>query len=301
MQTEHLKCLAALAAHRNLERAAEALGVGLAVVREAVASAEIVHGGDLVEARDAAGDVRFTPRGEAVLASARRTLSDLEALQQALEAARRRAAVAPLAGRRSISPKRLGLPGPDADALALMVEAALRGPDHGRLNPWRLIEFGRDSREQLASLFAAEKLRRDPLTPPADLARARAHALRPPVLLGFVVSPAGRSPVPAREQWLAAGAALGHLLAAAHQLGFGAIVLSGERCFDPVLLRQLGVQPHEALAGFVSIGTVLSQPGAARVASPAEVMGAWRGPTLPGDGQEEGAGAHSPSGTDPLP
>jgi len=43
-----------------------------------------------------------------------------------------------------------------------------------------------------------------------------------------------------REQWLAAGAAPGNLLNAAHQLGFGAIVLSSERCFDPALHSALG-------------------------------------------------------------
>jgi nitroreductase len=38
--------------------------------------------------------------------------------------------------------------------------------------------------------------------------------------------------------------ALGNLLNAAHQLGFGAIMLSGERCFDALLCAELGLDPQ---------------------------------------------------------
>jgi nitroreductase len=185
-------------------------------------------------------------------------------------------ALAPLLGRRSVSPKRLVAPGPDAAALELMLRAALTAPDHGGLHPWRVIEFPADSRKALADAFEREKLRRDPLAGAADRLRARDHALGPPVLLGFVVSPQAAGLVPAREQWLSAGAALGNLLNAAHQLGFGAMVLSGERCFDAVLARDLGVHAPEALVGFVSLGTIgRPRPGVPRL-SPQAVWSCWQ-------------------------
>jgi nitroreductase len=96
-----------------------------------------------------------------------------------------------------------------------------------------------------------------------------------------VVSPRARSKVPTREQWLAAGAALGNLLNAAHQLGFGAIVLSGERCFDPLLAAQLGVRPDEFLAGFISLGSVVEAPPPRRHPLPAQVWSSWM--PAPGD------------------
>ena len=162
--------------------------------------------------------------------------------------------------RRSVAPRRLGAPAPNPEQIDLMVQAALSAPDHGRLRPWRVIEFGVDSREALASLFEQEKSRRDPLASVADLRKAREHATQPPCLLGFVVSPRQRKRVPEREQVLAAGAALGNLLNAAHALGFGAIVLSGDRCFDALLKNELRLQEEEFLAGFVSIGSVLQTP-----------------------------------------
>lgn len=191
--------------------------------------------------------------------------------------ATREQAVRALLSRRSVSPKRLVAPGPDLQTLDLLLQAALTAPDHGGLRPWRVIEFRAEQRSELAALFEQEKLRRDPLATPLDVLRARDHALMPPVLLAFVVAPRARTKTPLREQWLSAGAALGNLLNAAHQLGYGAIVLSGERCFDAQLTGALGVKDDEQLAGFVSIGTVAKAPPEAHRPLAQTVWSCWPG------------------------
>jgi nitroreductase len=183
--------------------------------------------------------------------------------------------LATLLERRSVSPKRLRPPGPGLDEIDRMLQAALRAPDHGGLRPWRVIEFRAEQRDALADCFEREKLRRDPLASALDRRRAREHALRPPALLAFVVALHARSKVPLREQWLACGAALGNLLNAAHGLGYGAIVLSGERCFDATLCRELGLRGDEQLAGFVSIGRVAEAPPPARGTVSAQVWSCW--------------------------
>ena len=156
-----------------------------------------------------------------------------------------------------------------------MVNAALRGPDHGGLRPWRLIEFPESHRDALARLFEDEKRRRDPLATAEDLARAREHATHAPTVLAFVVRPERNVLVPTHEQWLSAGAALGSLLLAAHSLGFGAIMLSGERCQDKALCDALNVQAHEALAGFISIGAIAKSPPPAADVARARVFSVW--------------------------
>jgi nitroreductase len=197
------------------------------------------------------------------------------------------AALALLTSRRSVSPKRLVAPGPSAGELDRMLQAALRAPDHGKLTPWRAIAFDTGQREALADLFEAEKRRRDPLAPAADLLRAREHATRPPLLLAFVVQLHRTSAVPRREQWLAAGAALGNLLNGAHALGYGAIVLSGERCYDPALTRALGIGAGEVLAGFISIGSIAKSPPAAEPTPTASVLTTWRPRKHEGPGNAE--------------
>lgn len=178
--------------------------------------------------------------------------------------------------RRSVSPRRLCGPGPTADELALMVAAGLRAPDHGGLLPWRVIEFPVDTRDALATLFEDEKRRRDPVATADDLVRAREHATHAPVVLAFVARPQRNVRVPMHEQWLSAGAALGQLMLAAHALGYGAIVLSGERCQDEYLRQALGLEPHETLAGFVSLGAIAKAPPAAGRRSCNEVMSVWQ-------------------------
>ena len=175
-----------------------------------------------------------------------------------------------------MSPKRLGPPGPSEHELGLIVQAGLRAPDHGGLVPWRVIHFAPASRAALAELFVAEKLRRDPLASAHDLERTRSHATEAPALLAFVVCIRTGVTVPAHEQWLAAGAALGAMLDAIHALGFGGIVLSGDRCGDPVLARKLGVLEAERLAGFISAGRVVKAPPEAPIKDPARVWSSWQ-------------------------
>jgi nitroreductase len=199
-------------------------------------------------------------------------------------------ALAALLGRRSVSPRRLTLPGPSPADVDLMLQAALRAPNHGARRPWRVIEFPLDQRAALADLFEQEKLRRDVLASAEDRARAREHALRPPALLGFIAAPRRNARIPSREQWLGAGAALGNLLNVAHALGYGAIVLSGERCFDEELLRRLGVQPDEALVGFVSIGSIREAPPTVVRQSTDTVRSFWQLRASPRSDVESGAG-----------
>jgi nitroreductase len=181
-----------------------------------------------------------------------------------------------LAKRRSVAPRRLRAPAPCADEIERMLAAALAGPDHGGLRPWRFIEFATDNRHLLADLFEDEKRRRDPLAGALDVQRAREHALVPPALFGFVVRPMPRASVPLREQWLAAGGALANFLNAAHLLGYGAMMLSGERCDDAPLQRALGIGPDEQLAGFVSLGTIAAPPRASVRPDPRSMTSVWQ-------------------------
>lgn len=197
-----------------------------------------------------------------------------EAPSAAVEAAG--AAMQCLLARRSVSPRRLVAPGPSRQAMDSIIEAALRAPDHADLKPWRVIEFPGATREVLADLFEAEKRRREPLATAQDVARAREHATSPPVVLAFVVRTQRHALVPEQEQVLSAGAALGSILIAAHALGFGAMVLSGERCRDRALLEALGLARGETMAGFIGIGTIAKPPPAFARHPPERVWSQWR-------------------------
>ena len=61
------------------------------------------------------------------------------------------AALAALLTRRSVSPRRLAPPGPENADIERMLQVAMRGPDHGGLRPWRVIEVARGERERRVS------------------------------------------------------------------------------------------------------------------------------------------------------
>ena len=161
--------------------------------------------------------------------------------------------LAGLLSRYSVGPKYLVEPGPSDEQLALMVQAALRAPDHGELLPFRFKLVRGDARKKMAQLFAeaARRAGKDEAGVQMDYERA----LQPPMSVAVVARlDMGHPQVPVHEQWACVGGALANFLNAAHLLGFGGKMLSGAK------VRDAGIQaafcgPGEVLLGWVSLGT----------------------------------------------
>jgi len=183
------------------------------------------------------------------------------------------AALQALLSRRSIGPKYLVEPGPDEAALQQMVQAALRGPDHGELVPFRFKWVAGEARERMAQLFAEAATRAGKDAAGAQLDAER--ALRPPVTVAVVARiDMGHPQVPAHEQWACVGGALANFLNAAHLLGFGAKMLSGAKVRDPQIVTAF-CEPGETLLGWVALGTPLKTGGPARKPEAAQVLHRW--------------------------
>lgn len=162
-------------------------------------------------------------------------------------------ALALLLQRYSVGPKHLSEPAPDDAALQLMVRAALRGPDHAGLVPFRLVVVRGEHRERLADVFEQAAL--DAGKPPSEAALDRDRALRAPLTLALIARIDSGHPVaPAHEQWMAVGGALANLLNAAHALGYGAKMLSGAKVRAPRVVAAF-CGPGETLVGWIGLGT----------------------------------------------
>lgn len=155
--------------------------------------------------------------------------------------------------RYSVGPKHLVEPGADDAQLGLMMQAALRGPDHAELVPYRFKLVRGPARASMATLFAdaARAAGKDEAGAALDAERAA----RPPVTVAVVARiDLGHPLVPAHEQWLAVGAAIGGFLTAAHAQGFGGKMLSGAKARDPGLIAAF-CEPGETLLGWIAMGT----------------------------------------------
>ncbi|HVW83307.1 MAG TPA: nitroreductase [Bryobacteraceae bacterium] len=169
----------------------------------------------------------------------------------------------------------LAEPGPDEAQLHLLLEAAVRAPDHGKLRPWRFYVIRGEARHRLSELFAAALLRREPQATAAQIEKERGKPLRSPVTIAVVAKIVTGHKIPPFEQVLSTAAAAMNILNAAHGLGFGAKWVTGANCYDPQFGADFGIDPDDQCIGFIHIGTPRTEVTPARP-DPADFISEWR-------------------------
>lgn len=158
-----------------------------------------------------------------------------------------------LATRRSRPAKTLGVPGPDRAALEPLLTMALRVPDHGKLEPWRLAVLGPQARADLAQ--RTQRIGTAQGREPDKLAKDSAMFTDAPCLVAVICEPVSSPKVPEGEQVMSAGAVCLSLVNAALAAGWGANWLTGRMATDrELLVGGLGVEKG-FVAGWIVIGT----------------------------------------------
>jgi nitroreductase len=168
-------------------------------------------------------------------------------------------ALAFLLSRRSRPAKTLSMPIPDREALTVLLTAAARTPDHGKLEPWRFIVLERPALQRLADLVPGRgadlRIEPDKITKTVD------QFARADLAVAVIASPKASDKIPKIEQTYSAGAVCLSLVNAALAAGWGANWLSGWASHDRTFVADgLGLAPHETVAGFIHLGTETSTP-----------------------------------------
>ncbi|MEO0544972.1 MAG: nitroreductase [Pseudomonadota bacterium] len=160
-----------------------------------------------------------------------------------------------MAQRQSIPLSMFREPGPDDKTLARLLSIALRVPDHGRLEPWRLVTYRPEHAMAIGAKLAERAVAmRGPLGD-ADLEREKNRLNRAPLAIGVVSAVDTSSHIPEWEQFLSAGAVCMNLVTAATAAGFAANWVTGWYSDDAQGRAILGLEPHERMAGIVHIGS----------------------------------------------
>jgi nitroreductase len=163
--------------------------------------------------------------------------------------------IALLHSRRSGKARDLALPAPDDNAMHDILSAAIRVPDHGKLNPWRFVIIGPDRRMALADVIEAAYRADKAEAGPTEIAAVRAYALEGPQLVVALFEPKAQSHIPLWEQQLSMGAAIQNAMIAAHGLGFAANWLTGWSAYSAAVCAALGGGADTRIAGFLYFGT----------------------------------------------
>jgi nitroreductase len=159
-----------------------------------------------------------------------------------------------LARRQSQPAKLFAGPVPTRAELEPILTAALRVPDHGKLEPWRLIVLARPDMVRLAEMAEA---RARALGGDAEkIDKGRGQFDRGGLAVVVISSPQDVPKIPQAEQVLSAGALCLGLVNAATAAGWGANWLTGWVSHDAAFVAEaFGCKAGETVAGIVHIGT----------------------------------------------
>ena len=168
--------------------------------------------------------------------------------------ARNDAALAFLTARRSRPAKLFTSPVPTRPELEEILTAATRVPDHGKLEPWRLIVVQGAAFARLADLAEA---RATELGGDAEMAaKGRGQYDLGKLAVVVIASPKASPKIPAVEQLMSAAALCMGIVNAAEAAGWGASWLTGWPAHDATFAaRAFGCIEGETVAGIVHIGT----------------------------------------------
>ena len=151
-------------------------------------------------------------------------------------------------------------PAPEGAELDLILDAALRAPDHGRLKPWRFVLIRGEKRLKWADRLAEAAMARDPATGPAMGEKYRAWVERTPLIIAVGAEIRAGHSIPEIEQVMSAGAAVMNMLNAIHMLGYGGMWVTGLNAYDPRINAWLGFEAPSRLVGFLAVGTPRPAP-----------------------------------------
>ena len=164
-----------------------------------------------------------------------------------------------LKSRRSANTSSLTMPGPTDEELQDILTIGLRTPDHGKLEPWRLMVAKGDARkdlgERLAKNFALEK---NTLTEKQQdkLTQIITHTITDaPVIIYVISCVEEHAHIPKIEQNFSAGAVCMNILWAVNAYGYSANWITGWLANSEQTKKTIQIKENEMVAGVIFIGS----------------------------------------------
>lgn len=182
-----------------------------------------------------------------------------------------------LLGRSSANVKRLEAPAPSGEDLDVIMQAAMRAPDHKGLHPWDYRVIQGDARKELGKLFAQAVDEWEESPKEKDRKKLYEKALRAPMLIaGIVRGVPNHRKVPISEQIASMSCGMHAMLLAAQALGYGAVWLSGPMSYSDVVAKAFDIGEHDVMMGFLYIGTSSEDLHDRRRPNPDDYFSDWK-------------------------
>ncbi len=182
-----------------------------------------------------------------------------------------------LLARQSVPPRLVDGPAPSQAEIDDMLAAAVCAPDHGAIRPWRFHVIQGAALNRLGDIFVEALKKREPDAPRETVEKEQSRPLRAPLIIAACakVDLSRADKIPPVEQIVAVGSACQNILLAAHDKGYGAMMLTGVNARDTHVKAAFGLDGPDEIVGFIYIGTPSGPSFEKERPDPAEYTTHW--------------------------
>ncbi len=143
-----------------------------------------------------------------------------------------------------------------------IIECGMRVPDHGALNPWKIIIIANEKRSELGKkILAVEFKKNNPNANEEELKFESRRFMRANVVLAIISTPVKHPKIPKWEMELSSGAVCQNILIAAQSYNYACQWITEWYSYNKKMLLELGGTPSkDKIAGFIYIGEKDKEP-----------------------------------------
>lgn len=145
-------------------------------------------------------------------------------------------------------------PAPTKDALDIMMQAAIKVPDHAALTPWKFQIATQEGLNKLSFIFKNAAINQN-----SDLTKVEKCAKMPfraPLIIIISTDYKEHPKVPKSEQLITVGCAVHAMQMAAFSLGYGAMWRTGDMSENKFVKTELGISQENDIVGFLYVGSI---------------------------------------------
>ena len=176
--------------------------------------------------------------------------------------------------RRSVMAKKIKNHPINEDDLKIIINAGIRVPDHGALNPWKIKVIKGDKLKLVdEEVILPEFIKKNPEASLESKSIESKRLQRASVVLVVLSTPVEHPKISTWEMVLSSGAVCMNLLACAQSLGYAAQWLTEWYSYNDNILKYLGGRTGlDQISGFIYIGHKTEEPSERKRPDPHKVI-----------------------------
>lgn len=176
--------------------------------------------------------------------------------------------------RRSVLARKMSSDPIKDEDLKFILNAGIRVPDHGALNPWKIIVIRNDKLKTIDDqIILPEYKKKNPNSSKQNLEIESKRFQRASVVLVVLSTPVEHQKIPNWEMVLSSGAVCMNLLSCAQSLGYAAQWLTEWYAYNDKILEYFGGRKDiDKISGFIYLGHKVEEPIERRRPEPEKVI-----------------------------